>query len=81
MKTLENIQMPVPGDLVEVGHVSGAYGIRGWVRVRPYSADAEALLTVRSWWLDLPAYHEVRVAQARWQGEEIVASFEGMNVP
>ena len=44
MKALENVQLPIPGDLVEVGHVSGAYGIRGWVRVHPYSAEAEALL-------------------------------------
>lgn len=71
--------MPVPGDLVEVGHVSGAYGIRGWVRVRPYSAEAQALLTVRTWWLDLPVRHEVRVVQARWQGDEIVACFDGMS--
>ena len=36
--------MAVPQDLVLVGHVTGAYGIRGWVRIRPYSSDADALL-------------------------------------
>ena len=79
MKALENVQLPIPGDLVEVGHVSGAYGIRGWVRVHPYSAEAEALLTVRTWWLDLPVCHEVRVVLARWQGDEVVARFDGVN--
>ena len=70
---------PVPDDLVEVGHVTGAYGIRGWVRVRPYSADAEALLTVGQWYLSKQAVHAVIVKQARWQGEEIVAHLEGVS--
>ena len=65
-----------PGDLVEVGHISGAYGIRGWVRIKPYSADAESLLAVRQWWLDKPACHEVKVVEARWQGDEVVAHFD-----
>lgn len=65
-------------DLVEVGHISGAYGIRGWVRVRPYSADAEALLTVESWWLDKPVQKSFEAIEARWQGNDIVASLEGV---
>lgn len=28
-------------------------------------ADAQALLAVRQWWLDLPEWHEVEVMQAR----------------
>ena len=78
VQELKAERLQVPEDLVEVGHISGAYGIRGWVRIRPYSADAEALLTVRQWWLDKPAYHEVRVVEARWQGDEVVARFDGM---
>lgn len=70
--------MQVPDDLVEVGHVSGAYGIRGWIRIRPYSAEAQALLAVRQWWLDLPEWHEVEVMQARWHGDEIVARLANM---
>lgn len=70
--------MQVPDDLVEVGRISGAYGVRGWVRIRPYSADAEALLTIRNWWLDLPECREVDVDQARWHGDEIIARLSGM---
>ena len=70
--------MQVPDDLVEVGHVSSAYGIRGWIRIRPYSAEAQALLAVRQWWLDLPEWHEVEVMQARWHGDEIVARLANM---
>jgi len=76
---LKTDRQQIPEDLVEVGHVSGAYGIRGWIRIRPYSADAEALLTAGKWWLDKPVLHEVTAVQARWQGDGIVACFEGMS--
>ena len=69
----------VPPDLIEVGHISGAYGIRGWVRIVPYSAEAEAMLNVNDWWLDSPQMHNVKVMQARRQGDEIVALFSGMD--
>lgn len=70
--------MQVSDDLVEVGRVSGAYGVRGWIRVRPYSAEAEVLLTIRNWWLDLPEWHEVKVDQARWHGDEVIVRLAGM---
>lgn len=39
-----------PLDLVSLGAVRGAYGIKGWVRVAPL-ADGAALLVGRRWWL------------------------------
>lgn len=44
-------QQAIPDDLVELGYVTGAYGIRGWVKVEPFSAEAEALLVAKEWWL------------------------------
>ncbi|MBY4895627.1 ribosome maturation factor RimM [Cupriavidus sp. AU9028] len=44
----------LPEDLVEVGYVAAAYGIRGWIKVQPHADDAAALLHARRWWL-LPA--------------------------
>lgn len=41
----------LPEDLVEVGYVGAAYGIRGWIKVQPHAQDAEALLNARRWWL------------------------------
>ena len=67
----------IPSDLIEVGHISGAYGIRGWARIVPYSAEAEAMLKVQDWWLDLPQWHGVKVTQVRRHGDEIVARFSG----
>lgn len=43
-----------PSDLIELGRISDAYGIRGWVKVQPHSAEADALLGVSQWWLKAP---------------------------
>jgi len=68
----------VPDDLVLVGHVSGAYGVGGWIKIRPYSAEAQALLQVKTWWLDKPELRDVRVLQAKRQGGEVVAQLMGV---
>ena len=43
--------MPVPDDLIELGSLRGAYGVRGWVKVAPLSPDADTLRAVSAWWL------------------------------
>jgi 16S rRNA processing protein RimM len=40
-----------PADLVALGRVRGAYGVRGGVRIEPYAAEAAVLLATRRWWL------------------------------
>lgn len=68
----------LPDDLVLVGHVSGAYGVKGSIRVRRYSADADALLHAKTWWLDRPAPHDVDVMQSKMHGDEVVAQLMGV---
>ncbi len=70
--------IPVPDDLVLVAHVSGAYGIAGWVRLKPYSSEADALLSAKTWWLDRPSLRDVDVIQVRTQGEDVVAHIMGV---
>jgi len=68
----------IPDDLVLVGHVTGAYGIKGWVRIRPYSSDADAMLHARTWWLDKPSLRDVDKLQAKLHGEDVVAQLMGV---
>ena len=49
----------LPADAVELGHILGAWGVAGWFKVVPYSANSEALLSSRSWLL-LPARSGIR---------------------
>lgn len=44
----------LPADAVEVGHILGAWGVAGWFKILPYSADPDALLSSKCWLL-LPA--------------------------
>lgn len=67
-----------PGDLVELGAVRGAYGLKGWVRITPFAADGAVLESVRCWWLlsssqprELAVQEVMRRAQsifAKWAG-------------
>ena len=68
----------VPDDLVQVGYVSGAFGIVGGLRVTPFSQDADALLKVKTWWLDKPALRSVSVRTAKMHGGDVVATLVGM---
>ncbi len=44
----------LPADAIEVGRIADAWGIKGWFKVLPYSADPEALFSSKRWFL-LPA--------------------------
>ena len=68
----------VPADLVTVGYITGAYGIQGWVRVKPYSADADALLGAKTWWLDKPELRDVEMMQAKYHSGDVVARLMGV---
>ena len=84
---------PLPDDLVEVGYVGAAYGIRGWIKVQPHADDASALLHAGRWWLLMPpqaglvAAAEassaqaicVKIAQSREHSGTVVAQATGVS--
>ena len=74
-KTASGVE--IPDDLVQVGFVSGAYGVVGGIRVRPFSDDADALLHVTTWWLDKPGLRDVEVKRAKLHGGDVVAQLVG----
>lgn len=73
----------VPDDLVELGRVAAAHGVRGWIKVQPYSADAQCLLAAQVWWLRAPDSalnpgalsrpFDIEVRASRMQGKFLVA--------
>ena len=52
--TGERPHIPVPDDLVELGRVVSAYGVKGWVKIQPHSSQADVLLKAKTWWLKAP---------------------------
>lgn len=79
----------IPDDAVEVGRIHGAWGVKGWIKVQPYSSDPQALFSSKRWFLKPPesaaakpsaSWPEVlRVSQAREHGDGIVAAIHDLN--
>ena len=75
-------------DLVELGWLRGAYGLRGWAHVQPYTNGGEVLRATRQWWLRPPvaqtragtAWGSVEVTGVRAQGTGLVAKWQGCDV-
>lgn len=71
----------VPDDLVELGWIMGAHGIRGWIKIQPFSSDSQALSvaqggakrTTQRWWLANPtsALHTPKNEQSQPSAVEI----------
>lgn len=72
-----------PSDLIELGRVVSAYGIKGWVKVQPHSAQAEVLLAAPTWWLAPPTpsgkARALTVKTSRPQGSTVVAALQGVD--
>ena len=66
-----------PQDLIELGAVRGAYGLKGWVRIAPFAADGSVLEAVRRWWLLGDAPQPLTLQAVRRHGESILAKWEG----
>lgn len=49
MPNLEAAELPA--DAIEVGRIADAWGIKGWFKVLPYSADPEALFSSKRWYV------------------------------
>lgn len=81
----------LPADAVELGRVGEAWGIKGWVRIQPHSADTEALFASKDWYLQPPEPRfargfsafagavAVQVAEIKVHADGVVARLEGMD--
>ena len=39
------------GSMVIMGRIAAAHGIRGWIKIQPYTEYLDSLLDYKSWWL------------------------------
>lgn len=44
----------LPADAVEVGRIVDAWGVKGWFKIQPHSADPQALFSSKRWYLQAP---------------------------
>ena len=62
-----------------MGRIAAPYGLKGWVRIEPYSADPGNLRSHPAWWVGRNGdWREVKVVESTLQhGASLVARFEG----
>ncbi|HUL63722.1 MAG TPA: ribosome maturation factor RimM [Burkholderiaceae bacterium] len=71
-----------PADLVELGVIRGAYGVKGWVRIAPHDIEAAVLRATRHWWLEQGGkVSGLEVTGVRRHGGGIVAKWVGCDDP
>ena len=66
-----------PKDLIELGAVRGAYGLKGWVRITPFAVDGSVLEAARQWWLMDGKARPVTLQEVKRHAESILAKWEG----
>ena len=63
-----------------MGRIFGSWGVRGGIRVDPYSEDPETLATYRTWLIGREGdWKEYRVIEARLHTTQVVAQLEGVD--
>ena len=70
----------LPEGMLAAGRVTGCYGVKGWVRVQPFTEAAGDLLDFHSWWLQTrDGVREVQLDQGRLHGRGLVVHLSGVD--
>ncbi len=63
-----------------MGRVSAPFGVKGWVKVQPYTETVASLLNYENWWLrGKSGWEDYRIAEREVHGASLVARFEGIS--
>jgi len=67
-----------PEKLVAMGRIIAPFGVKGWVKIQPFTAAAKNLLGYPRWWVVRGTeWQEYEVAEARAQLDMVVARLAG----
>lgn len=76
--TVRLLMSDAPPDLVEVGRISGVYGVQGWVKVFSYTEPRENILAYSPWYVHAGGqWRSLEVAEGRGHGKGIIARLAG----
>ncbi len=76
----------LPADAIQVGRIADAWGLKGWFKVLPHSADPEALFSSKRWYLQptergkaaFAGTQLMRIREAKVHSDIIVAAAHDM---
>src|SRR5436190_2274981 len=66
--------------IVVLGEVIGSYGVRGWIKVRPFTVAPETLLRHPTWWLRSQGgdWREYRQSNGRLHSGALLVALNGI---
>lgn len=63
-----------------MGRIAAPFGVKGWIKIQPYTAATRNLLDYRTWWVGEEGdWREIAVVEGKVQGRALVAKLEGCN--
>jgi len=70
----------VDDDFIEMGKISGHFGVKGWLKVYSYSEPMEQILNYKKWFLQKNKQWQVyNIEQGRRQGKTVVVKLAGFD--
>jgi len=61
-----------------MGRITAPYGVKGWIKIHPYTEAIEGLTRYAAWWLGKQGeWRKAAVIQSRPQGKTLVAKLQG----
>ena len=61
-----------------MGRVLAPHGVKGWIKIEPYTAAPDTLTRFHRWWIGGPdGWEEVEIAEAVRHGANVVARLAG----
>lgn len=71
---------PLPEGMLAAGRITGCYGVRGWVKVQPFTENAADLLGFPAWWLQTrEGLKPVVLDEGRAHGRGLVVHLAGVD--
>lgn len=66
--------------MIVMGRVSAPFGVKGWVRVQPYTENIDSLFRFRRWWLAAASgWDGLDVEEQSVHGDVLLVRFAGMD--
>jgi len=67
--------------MVTLGRILGPWGVKGWIKIAPFTAEPDALCGYPKWWIGSSNnWHEVAVEASDAHADTVVAKLSGYDV-
>jgi len=72
------VRKKLPEKIAVMGRITAPYGVKGWIKIHPYTEAIEGLTRYAEWWLGKQGeWRKAVVIQSRPQGKTLVAKLQG----